>query len=103
MQKNQLIDLQERFERDCTTLPAFEFNSASWDINLIKSYLLPILVHEGDYEWTFMKKANQFVSFKCGDVQLLDFLNFLVGDTNLDSFLKAYNTSETKAFFPHDW
>ena len=46
MQKNQLIDLKEHFERYCNVLPVFGFNSAKYDINLIKSYLLPILVNE---------------------------------------------------------
>ena len=45
MQKNQLIDLQEYFERYCNVLPVFGFNSAKYDINLIKSYLLTILVN----------------------------------------------------------
>ena len=46
MQKNQLNDLQERFERYCKVLPVFGFNSAKFDNNLIKSYLLPILANE---------------------------------------------------------
>ena len=50
-----------------------------------------------------IKKANQFVSFKFGDVQLLDIMNFLGGATSLDSFLKAYKTAETKGFFPYEW
>ena len=54
-------------------------------------------------EPTVIKKTNQFVSFKFGDVQLLDIINFLGGATNLDSFLKAYKTSETKGFFPYEW
>ena len=29
-------------------------------------------------------------------------MNFLGGATSLDSFLKAYKTSETKGFFPYD-
>ena len=37
MQKNQLIDLQEHFERYCNVLPVFGFNSAKYDFNLIKS------------------------------------------------------------------
>ena len=37
MQKNQLIDLQEHFERYCNVLPVFGFSSAKYDINLIKS------------------------------------------------------------------
>ena len=30
-------------------------------------------------------------------------MNFLGGTTSLDSFLKAYETSETKGFFPYEW
>ena len=102
MQKNQLIELQEHLERYCNVLPMFAFNSAKYDINLIKSYLLPILINERNMEPTVIKKANQFVSFKFGDVQLLDIMNFLGGATSLDSFLKAYKTAETKGFFPYE-
>ena len=98
MQKNQSIDLQEHFERYCNVLPVFGFNSSKNDINPIKSCFLPILVNEQDVEPTVMKKANQFVSFKFGHVQLLDIMNFLGGATSLDSFLKAYKRQ--KASFP---
>ena len=103
MQKDQLIDLQEHFERYCNTLPAFGCSSAKYDINLIKSYLLLILVNERQIEPTVIRKANQCVSFKSGDVQLLDIMNFLGGATGLDSFLKAYKTEETKGFLPYEW
>ena len=56
MQKNQLFDLQENFDRYCNVLPVFGFNSAKYDINLIKSYLLPILVNERDIEQIVIKK-----------------------------------------------
>ena len=103
MQKNQLIELKEHLERYCNVLPVFGFNSAKYDINLIKSYLLPNLINERNMEPTVIKKANQFVSFKFSDVQLLDIMNFLGGATSRDSFLKAYKTSETKGFFPYEW
>ena len=102
MQKNQLIELQEHLERYCNVLPVFGFNSAKYDINLIKSSLLPILINERNMEPIVIKKANQFVSFKFGDVQLLDIMNFLGGATSLDSFLKAYKTAETKGFFQYE-
>ena len=54
-------------------------------------------------EPTVIEKANQFVSFKFGDVQPLDNMNFLGGATSLDSFLKAYKTSETRGVFPYEW
>ena len=102
MQKNQLIDLQEYFERYCNIIPVFGFNSAKNDIKLIKSYSLPILVNEQEIEPTVIKKANQFVSFKFGDIQILDIMNFLGAATSLYSFLKANKTKETKSFFPFE-
>ena len=72
IQKNQLIDLQESLERYCNVLPVFAFNSAKHDLNLIKSYFLPILVNERDVQATVIKKVNQFIPFKSGDIQLLD-------------------------------
>ena len=103
MQENQLIDLLEHFEHYCNTLPVFGFNSAKYDINLIKLYLLPFLVNERQIEPTVIKKANQFVSIKCDDVQLLDIMNVFGGATSLDSFLKAYKTEETKGSFHYEW
>ena len=65
--------------------------------------MLPILVNERDIEPTVIKKANQSISFKFGDIQLLDIMNFLGGEISLDSFLKAHKTSETKGFFFYEW
>ena len=102
-QKNQLIELQEHLERYCNVLLVFGFKSAKYDINLIKSYLLPILINERNMEPTVIKKAKKIVSFNFGDVQLLVIINFLGGATSLDSFFKAsYRTSETKGFFPDE-
>ena len=49
-----------------------------------------------------MKKANQFVSFKFGNIQLIDNMNFLGGATSLESFFEAYKTKETQGFFPYE-
>ena len=103
LQKKQLIDLPEHLEHYCNVLSIFGFNSAKNDLNLIKPYLLPILVNESNIEPTVIKKANQLISLKIGDIQLLEIMNFLGGATSPDSFLKAHKTSETKSFFPYEW
>ena len=103
IQKKQLIDLQEHLERYSNVVPIFCFNSAKYDLNLIKCYLLPILVKERNIEPTVIKKTNQFITFKFGDFQLLDIMKILGGATSVDSFLKAYKNSETKGFFPYEW
>ena len=102
IQKNQLFDLQKSLERSCSVVPV-SGNNVKYDLNLIKSFLLPIFLNERDIEPTVIKKANQFISFKFDDFQLLDILNFLGGTTSRDSFLKAYKTSDTKGFFPYEW
>ena len=103
IQKNQLNDLRQHMGRHCKVLFEFDFNSAKYDLSLIKSYLLPILVNEQDIESTVNKKTNQFISFKIVDFQLLDKMNFLGGTTRLYSFLKAFKTSKTEKFFPNKW
>ena len=101
--KNQKIDLQETLERYCNVLPVFDFNKAKYDLNLIKSPFLPILVKERDIEPTVIKKTNPFSSFRFGDIQPLDRMNFLGGATSLDSLVKACKTSETNRIFPYEW
>ena len=85
--KDQLIDLQDHLERHCNLLPVFRFDGANYN-GLIKNYLLPLLLNERDIEPILIKKANQFVSFKFGKVQLLDLINFVGGATRLYSILK---------------
>ena len=58
IQKKQSIDLQEHLERYCNVLPIFGFNRAKYDLNLIKSYLLSILVNERNIEPTVIKKRT---------------------------------------------
>ena len=88
-QKNQLIDLQDHLERYCNVLLVLGFTTAKYDISIQKSYLLPLLANQGGIEPIVIKKANQLVSFKFGNVQFRDFLNFLGGATSPDSNLKA--------------
>ena len=102
LQRNPKTDLQEHFDRYCIVLPEFGFNSAKYDMNLIKSYVLADLVNERDLEPMVTKKANQLVSFKFGKIQLIQIMNCRGGATSLDFFLKAYKTNETNVFLPYD-
>ena len=40
-QKNQLIDLKQHLEKFVNNSPVFRFSSDRYDLNLIKSYLIP--------------------------------------------------------------
>ena len=78
----------------------FGLSNAKYDINLIKSFLQPMLISLRYIEPVVIKKANHYISFKFGDIKLLEIMNYLGAATSLDSFLKAYKTLETKGFFP---
>ena len=103
IQKNQLMDLKKHLKRYVNTLTVFGFSSDGYDSNLIKSYLIPYLIRDKEQGTSVIKKANDFISFKFGDVQFLDIMKFIGGATILDSFLKAYEASETKRLFPYEW
>ena len=72
IQKSQLIQLLESLKSYANVLYVFVSNGAKYDLCLIKSYLLPILVKQRDIEPNVIKKANQFISLKLGDVQLFN-------------------------------
>ena len=91
IQKKQLFDLHDSLQCYCNV---FGFNSAKYDFNLIKPFLLPIFVKERDIEPTVIKKANRFISFIFGDIQLLHILKAYTNE--------AYKTPETKGFSPTD-
>ena len=95
IKKNQLVELQEHLERFCNVSLVFGFDKARYDFNLFKSFLLLFFVYGRDFEPAVIKKANHFITFTFGDIQVLDILNFLGGARSLDSFLKAYKFSET--------
>ena len=56
IQKNKLLQLQQQYERYVNTLPVVGFNSMKYDLNLIKYYLLPYLIHYRDTQPTINKK-----------------------------------------------
>ena len=93
-QKNRIIDLQESLERHFNVLHLFGFNSAKFDVSLMKPYLLPNLDNEHDIEPTVVKKSNQLITIEVA----IGSIDFLGGATSLASFLKAYKKSETKDF-----
>ena len=95
--------MKKHLERFFHTLPVFRFNSGRYDLSLIKLYLIPYLIRNKEQGTSVTQKGNNFISFKIGDVQFLDIMKLLGGETIIDSFLKAYRASETKGIFPYEW
>ena len=95
----RLIDSQNYLERYCNVLPIFGLNSSKYDVNVIKSYLLLLFVNEGKIDPKVIRKANRFVCFKFGDVQLPDTLKFLGGAMSLDFFFERIKDIKDERFY----
>ena len=102
MQKNQVSDSQELFERYCSTKTTFGFSSATNDINLMKLFSLPIPENGRSTAQIFIRKTIQLISLKFGVTKFLDALNTLCGAYNLDSILIAHKALETTGFFVNE-
>ena len=98
-QKNQLIDFREHLESYYIVLLGFDINGAEYDINIMKSYLLLLLVNERGFEPTVIKKANQFIIFKFEVFHLVDRLHLL----GIVFFFKAHKIWGMKNCFPYAW
>ena len=95
-----MYDLQDGFKKFSRAILVFRFNSAMHGVNLMKVYLLPILVIERGLHPIVIKEDYQSVSFKIGNVQSLVNLEFWGENTYIDSFLEAQKIMETKLFLP---
>lgn len=86
-----------------TQLPVSGFNSAKYDLNLIKKYLARQLhLHSPDQEGAFVIKKND----ACVATEQLKFLEtsqYLTAGLCYACFLKAYKVKEQKGYFPYEW
>ena len=99
----KLDKLYKRFEAYCKELVVFGFNSAGYDIKLIKKFLFKELCEHGQQPTFTVKKSGKYPCFKTEHLKFLDVLQFLAPGYNLKSFFKAFGVSEQKGFFPYDY
>ena len=75
------------------------FNSAGYDIKLIKKYLFKELCKHGQQPNFTVKKAGKYPCIKTEHLKFMDILQFLAPGYNLKSFFKAFGVSEQKDSF----
>ena len=98
-----LENLYGKFEGYCKELAVFGFNSAGYDIKLIKKYLFKELCEHGQQPSFIVKKSKKYPCIKTEYFKFMDILQFLAPGYNLKSFFKAFGVSEQKGSFPYDY
>ena len=99
----ELENAYARFESYCRELHVIGFNSAGYDIKLIKKYLFKELCKRDESPSFTVKKAGKYPCIKSESLKFLDVLQFLAPGYNLKSFFKAFDANKEKGFFPYDY
>ena len=99
----ELESVNLRFDSYCMELPVFGFNSAGYDVKLVKKSLFKELCRRGESPSFTLKKGGKYQCIKTPSLKFLDILQFLVPGYNLKSFFKVFDANEEKGFFPYDY
>ena len=84
-------------------VPVLGFNSAKYDLNLIKQCLAEHLNLHDTQGTLVVKKNNYYTCISTPDLTFLDISQFLVARSYCDSFLKAYHVAQHKGYFCYEW
>ena len=115
-------DLKKVLDTYLRQLPVIGFNSSSYDLNLIKSYLFGYLIRYGavdedeeeeeeeeedqkdEQPIRFLVKQNN--AFKCVstvELKFLDVKNFIAPNFSYAKYLAAFDVRERKSHFPYEY
>ena len=84
----------------CKELVVHGFNSASYDLNLIKPTLIQILLKDIQF---VIKRTNSYLCLKTSKLRFLDIKNFLAPGFSYCKFLVAYGAELRKFYFPYEF
>ena len=83
-------------------LPVLGFNSGKYDINASKVSFISYLVKHEQVKFV-IKRNNNHMCLKTQHLKFFDITNYLAPGFSYEQFLKAYECTQTKGYFPHEW
>ena len=93
-------NILNKFHCYCKELVVLGFNSASYDLNLIKPTLIQILLKDIQF---VIKRTNSYLCLKTSKLRFLDIKNFLAPGFSYRKFLVAYGAQLRKFYFPYEF
>ena len=77
------------------------FNGAKYDIRVCRGPLISILLELEDIKYV-IKRGGAYACIATESLRFLDVVSYLAAGSSYDGFLKAYNASEAKSYFPYE-
>jgi hypothetical protein len=96
-----LLKLQDKLSEYLQELPVLGFNSGKYDINAAKKTFFSHLVKQEQVKFV-IKRNNNHMCLKTQHLKILDITNYLARGFSYEQFLKAYECSQNKGYFPYE-
>ena len=81
-------------------LPVVGFNSGRYDLNAIKRFFVPLLIHN---KAAVIKRQNTYMCLSTDKLKFVDICNYLAPGVSYDNYLKAYGCELQKGHFPYEY
>ena len=81
-------------------LPVVGFNSGRYDLNAIKKFFVPLLIHNNA---AVIKRQNTYMCLSTDQLKFVDICNYLAPGVSYDKYLKAYGCELQKGHFPYEY
>jgi hypothetical protein len=102
-EKNVFKKLKEELDAYCRQTIVLGFSSAKYDMNLVKAHLPKQLDMHGPGKTFTVKRNNSYACLANDTFKMLDVTSYMSPGVSYDKFLKAFDVSENKGFFPYEW
>ena len=103
---NPYETLEKQLQAWLHQLPVLGFNSGRYDLNAIKRFFVPLLIHSNTTERAscfVIKRQNNFMCLSTDKLKFVDICNYLAPGVSYDKYLKAYGCELGKGHFPYEY
>ena len=103
---NPYKPLEKQLQAWLHQLPVLGFNSGRYDLNAIKKFFVPLLIHNNTAERAscfVIKRQNNFMCLSTDKLKFLDMVNFLAPGVSYAKYLTAYGCELGKGHFPYEY
>ena len=103
---NPYKTLEKQLQAWLHQLPVLGFNSSRYDLNAIKKFFVPLLIHNntaGRASCFVIKRQNNFMCLSTDKLKFLDMVNFLAPGVSYAKYLTAYGCELGKGHFPYEY
>ena len=97
---NPCKTLEKQLQTWLRQLTVIGFNSGKYDLNVVKKFFVPLLIHNNA---AVIKRQNTFMCFSTTNLKFLDVTQYLAPGVSYDKYLKAYGCELQKGHFPYEY